>query len=56
VKKKRAILVIFLSCLLALASLAFFGIRRTRIQRRLWDLLPIIRNHIYHPAFGEIDA
>jgi hypothetical protein len=22
------------------------------IQRRLWDLLPVIRNHIYHPAFG----
>ena len=31
-KKKRAILVIFLSCLLALAFLAFFGIRRTRIE------------------------
>ena len=24
----------------------------TKIQRRLWDLLPIIRNHVYHPAFG----
>ena len=22
------------------------------IQRRLWDLLPVIRNHVYHPAFG----
>jgi predicted RecB family nuclease len=22
------------------------------IQRRLWDLLPVVRNHIYHPAFG----
>lgn len=22
------------------------------IQRRLWDLLPIVRNHVYHPAFG----
>jgi tetratricopeptide (TPR) repeat protein len=32
VKKKRAILVIFLSCLLALAFLAFFGIRRTGIE------------------------
>jgi len=32
VKKKRAILVIFLSCLLALAFVAFFGIRRTGIE------------------------
>lgn len=23
-----------------------------RAIRRLWDLLPIIRNHYYHPAFG----
>jgi hypothetical protein len=23
-----------------------------KIQRRLWDLLPIIRDHVYHPAFG----
>ena len=22
------------------------------IQRRLWDLLPVVRNHVYHPAFG----
>jgi len=22
------------------------------IQRRLWDLLPVVRNHAYHPAFG----
>lgn len=22
------------------------------IQRRLWDLLPVLRNHVYHPAFG----
>lgn len=22
------------------------------IQRRLWDLLPVVRNHLYHPAFG----
>lgn len=21
------------------------------IQRRLWDLLPVVRNHVYHPAF-----
>jgi predicted RecB family nuclease len=23
-----------------------------KIQRRLWDLLPIIRDHVYHPAFS----
>jgi predicted RecB family nuclease len=23
-----------------------------RIQRRLWDLLPVIRNHVYHPRFA----
>jgi predicted RecB family nuclease len=22
------------------------------IQRRLWDLLPVVRNQVYHPAFG----
>lgn len=22
------------------------------IQRRLWDLLPVVRGHVYHPAFG----
>lgn len=22
------------------------------IQRRLWDLLPVVREHVYHPAFG----
>jgi predicted RecB family nuclease len=22
------------------------------IQSRLWDLLPVIRSHVYHPAFG----
>lgn len=22
------------------------------IQRRLWDLLPVLRNNVYHPAFG----
>ena len=22
------------------------------IQRRLWDLLPVVRKHVYHPAFG----
>jgi hypothetical protein len=23
-----------------------------RIQCRLWDLLPMIRNHVYHPRFA----
>ena len=23
-----------------------------KIRRRLWDLLPVVRNHVYHPAFG----
>jgi predicted RecB family nuclease len=22
------------------------------IQARLWDLLPVVRNHVYHPAFA----
>ena len=22
------------------------------VQRRLWDLLPVVRNHVYHPAFA----
>jgi len=26
--------------------------RIKKIQRRLWDLLPVVRNHVYHPAFG----
>ncbi len=29
-----------------------FSKRIKKIQDRLWDLLPIIRNHGYHPAFG----
>jgi hypothetical protein len=29
-----------------------FSGRITKIQRRLWDLLPIIRDHVYHPAFA----
>jgi predicted RecB family nuclease len=29
-----------------------FSSRITKIQRRLWDLLPIVRDHVYHPAFG----
>ena len=28
-----------------------FAERIESIQRRLWDLLPIIRNHVYHPKF-----
>jgi hypothetical protein len=34
------------------AWLPGFGERITNIQGRLWDLLPVIRNHVYHPAFG----
>ena len=34
------------------AWLPRFSGRIERIQQRLWDLLPIIRNHVYHPAFG----
>jgi predicted RecB family nuclease len=26
--------------------------RIKKIQRRLWDLLPVIRNHVYDPAFA----
>ncbi len=26
--------------------------RINKIQRRLWDLLPVVRNHVYHPAFA----
>lgn len=29
-----------------------FSGRIKKIQRRLWDLLPVIRDHVYHPAFG----
>ncbi|MGB2677580.1 MAG: DUF2779 domain-containing protein [Candidatus Acidiferrum sp.] len=29
-----------------------FSSRIKKIQQRLWDLLPIIRDHVYHPAFG----
>lgn len=29
-----------------------FSGRINKIQRRLWDLLPIVRNHVYHPEFG----
>lgn len=34
------------------ASLPEFAERIASIQRRLWDLLPIIRNHVYHPKFA----
>ena len=29
-----------------------FSGRVDKIQRRLWDLLPVIRDHVYHPSFG----
>jgi predicted RecB family nuclease len=39
--------------LLDLASwLPEFSARINKIQRRFWDLLPIVRDHVYHPAFG----
>jgi predicted RecB family nuclease len=39
--------------LLDLASwLPEFSGRINKMQRRLWDLLPIVRNHVYHPAFA----
>jgi len=34
------------------ASLPEFAGRITNIQGRLWDLLPVMRKHVYHPAFG----
>jgi uncharacterized protein DUF2779 len=34
------------------ASLPEFGGRITNIQGRLWDLLPAVRKHVYHPAFA----
>lgn len=34
------------------SSLPQFSGRIKRIQQRLWDLLPIIRNRVYHPAFN----
>jgi hypothetical protein len=34
------------------ALLPEFAGRIERIQTRLWDLLPIVRNHVYHPAFA----
>jgi predicted RecB family nuclease len=29
-----------------------FADRIEDIQARLWDLLPVVRSHVYHPAFG----
>jgi Domain of unknown function(DUF2779) len=29
-----------------------FSERIEKIQCRLWDLLPVVRDHVYHPAFG----
>jgi predicted RecB family nuclease len=34
------------------AWLPGFADRIKRIQARLWDLLPAVRNHFYHPAFA----
>jgi hypothetical protein len=34
------------------AWLPEYGARIENIKSRLWDLLPVIRDHVYHPAFG----
>jgi predicted RecB family nuclease len=34
------------------AWLPEFEGRIKKLQRRLWDLLPVIRNHVYHPRFA----
>jgi predicted RecB family nuclease len=34
------------------ACLPEFAERIEAIQSRLFDLLPVVRNHVYHPAFG----
>jgi predicted RecB family nuclease len=34
------------------ASLPEFAERIKSIQGRLWDLLPVVRNHVYYPAFA----
>jgi hypothetical protein len=34
------------------AWLPEFSGRIEKIQCRLWDLLPVMRNHVYHPAFA----
>lgn len=34
------------------AALPDFAERIKNIQARLWDLLPVVRNHVYQPAFA----
>jgi len=34
------------------AWLPEFAGRIKKIQRSLWDLLPVVRNHVYHPKFA----
>ena len=34
------------------AWLPEFAEQIKKIQGRLWDLLPVVRNHVYHPAFA----
>jgi hypothetical protein len=34
------------------AWLPEFAGRIKKIQRRLWDLLPVVRSHVYHPKFA----
>jgi hypothetical protein len=34
------------------AWLPEFSGRIKKIQQRLWDLLPVMRNYVYHPAFA----
>ena len=34
------------------AYLSEFADRIKQIQARLWDLLPVVRNNVYHPAFA----
>jgi predicted RecB family nuclease len=34
------------------AWLPEFAGRIKKIERRLWDLLPVVRNHVYHPRFA----
>jgi hypothetical protein len=34
------------------ACLPEFAEPMKKIQARLWDLLPVVRNHVYHPAFA----
>lgn len=34
------------------ACLPRFAERIESIQSRLWDMLPVIQNHVYHPKFA----